>query len=330
MRIGLTYDLRSEYLAAGHSREATAEFDRDDTIAALEETIRSLGHEVSRIGNAFALVGKLARKERWELVFNIAEGLRGIGREALVPALLDLYEVPYVFSDPLVLALSLHKGMTKRVVRDAGLPTPDFAVAARPEDLEGIPFPPPYFAKPVAEGTSKGISAESVIRRREDLLPLCRRLWSRFRQPVLVEEHLAGREFTVGIVGTGEKAEALGALEISALPDADADAYTYRNKEEYEKLVAYRLADPAAPEVGEGTRIALGAWRLLGCRDGGRVDIRCNREGKPFFLEVNPLAGLHPVHSDLPILAGKLGMSYRDLIARILASALAKTEAGHD
>jgi len=322
MRIGLTYDLRSEYLAAGYSEEATAEFDRDDTVAAIEETLRSLGHEVERIGNAFRLVGRLARKERWDLVFNIAEGLRGIGREALVPALLDLYDIPYVFSDPLVLALSLHKGMTKRVIRDAGLPTPDFVLAERPQDLERISFPPPYFAKPVAEGTSKGVSADSVVRRKEDLLPLCRRLWSRFRQPVLVEEHLAGREFTVGIVGTGEKAHALGALEINNLPGADADAYTYRNKEEYERLITYRLADTAAPEVGEGTAIALKAWRVLGCRDGGRADIRCDRDGKPFFLEVNPLAGLHPIHSDLPILAGKLGMSYRDLIGRILCSAL--------
>jgi len=322
MLIGLTYDLRSEYLAAGFSEEETAEFDRDDTILALAEALRGLGHETDRIGNAMRLVERLARSDRWEMVFNIAEGMRGIGREAQVPALLDLYAIPYTFSDPLALTLSLHKGMTKRVLRDAGLPTPDFALVERPEDLAEIAFPPPYFAKPVAEGTSKGISAASIVRRREDLSPLCRELSQRFRQPVLVEEYLPGREFTIGILGTGGGAEVLGALEFDLLPAAEAEVYSYRNKEKCEELMTYRLADPADPAVREGGAIALKAWRILGCRDGGRVDIRCDRNGAPFFLEINPLAGLHPSHSDLPILGALLGISYRELIDRILRSAL--------
>ena len=103
---------------------------------------------------------RLAAGHRWDLVFNIAEGLHGIGREAQVPALLDAYDIPYTFSDPLVMSLTLHKGMTKRVVRDAGVPTPDFAVVEHPDDIAQVRFGPPYFAKPVAEGTGKGVSAE--------------------------------------------------------------------------------------------------------------------------------------------------------------------------
>jgi len=116
MIIGLTYDLRSDYLAMGFGEEETAEFDRAETIDALEAAIRELGHECERIGNAWRLIELLVQGRRWDLVFNIAEGLRGIGREAQVPAILDLYDIPYTFSDPMVMSLTLHKGMTKRAV----------------------------------------------------------------------------------------------------------------------------------------------------------------------------------------------------------------------
>ena len=122
MKIGLTYDLRSEYLKMGYSELETAEFDRDDTIEAIESTLHELGYETERIGHAKQLAKALTTGKRWDLVFNIAEGLHGIGREAQVPALLDLYEIPYTFSDPLVMSLTLHKGLTKRVLRDAGVP----------------------------------------------------------------------------------------------------------------------------------------------------------------------------------------------------------------
>ncbi len=128
MTIGLTYDLRSEYLAAGFGEEETAEFDRDDTIDAIETALQELGYETDRIGTARTLTSRLSQGDRWDLVFNIAEGLNGIGREAQVPALLDIFNIPYTFSDPMVMSLTLHKGMTKRIVRDAGIPTVDFHV----------------------------------------------------------------------------------------------------------------------------------------------------------------------------------------------------------
>lgn len=328
MRIGLTFDLRADYLALGYSQEETAEFDKEETILAIETALQSLGHATDRVGNAWRLTERLARGDRWDIVFNIAEGLFGIGREAQVPAMLDLYQVPYVFSDPLVLALTLHKGMTKHVVRDWGFPTPAFLVVTAPKEAEMLDFGPPYFVKPVAEGTGKGVSPLSIVWDRDELSGVCDTLIRRFRQPALVETFLPGREFTVGLLGTGPTARALGVLEVILLETAEKGLYSYDNKDQYEKRVSYRLAsteeDPAAAAA---ERIALGVWRALGCRDGGRMDIRCDAAGEPFFLEVNPLAGLHPVHSDLPILCRHLGMAYRDLIGEILASALSRVSA---
>jgi D-alanine-D-alanine ligase len=329
MKIGLTYDLRSEYLADGYGEEETAEFDRDDTIDALATTLGGLGYEVERIGHARSLIQHLAAGHRWDLVFNIAEGLHGIGREAQVPAILDVYAIPYTFSDPLVMALTLHKGMTKRVLRDAGVPTSDFVVAAEPEDLRQVAFDPPYFIKPVAEGTGKGVTPDSIVRRREDLAAACRDLMTAFRQPVLVEPFLPGREFTIGITGTGADARALGTMEVLLLENAEAEVYSYTNKEYCEDRVVYRRVDAAAdPVVRQAETIVLDAWRVLGCRDAGRADVRCDARGAPQFMEVNPLAGLHPEHSDLPILCTRVGITYPQLIQGIVASAARRIRPG--
>ena len=322
MRIGLTYDLRREYLAEGFSEEDAAEFDSDETVDGIEAALRELGHEPDRVGRAKRLTERLVRGDRWDLVFNIAEGSNGIGREAQVPALLDLYEIPYTFSDPLVMSLTLHKGLTKRVIRDAGVPTADFLVAERPSDARRVSFEPPYFVKPVAEGTGKGINAASLVERREDLEPVCKRLIETFRQAALVEEFLSGREFTVGVAGEGDEAAALGAMEVVLLKGAETGGYGFFNKKHFEDVVRYRPAkaqeDPLAAEAAD---VSVAAWRALGCRDAGRVDVRCNRQGRVQFIEVNPLAGLNPVISDLPILCRMNGISYVDLIGRIVASA---------
>ncbi|HEX9859608.1 MAG TPA: D-alanine--D-alanine ligase [Nitrospirota bacterium] len=323
MKVGLTYDLREDYLAEGYTEEETAEFDSPVTIEAIERTLRVLGFETERIGHARRLVGRLAAGERWDMVFNIAEGLSGYGREALVPSLLDAYNMPYVFSDPLVLTMTLHKGMAKRVVRDMGIPTPDFAVVEDDADIELVDLPYPLFAKPVAEGTGKGVSAASRIRDRQELVTECGRLLAQFKQPVLVETFLPGREFTVGIAGTGRDARAFKPMEVLLKENAETGVYSYTNKENFEELVYYRLAED---EMGKkAAEVALGAWRALGCRDGGRVDVRADASGMPNFIEVNPLAGLHPEHSDLPILCNLDGIGYIELIAGIMKSALKRT-----
>ncbi len=319
--VGVTYDLRDDWLAEGYSELETAEFDRVDTIDSIVETLSALGFEPVRIGNLRQLASRLVGGERWDLVFNICEGMHGIGREAQVPALLDAYAIPYVFSDPLVCALTLHKGMTKHIVRAAGVNTPDFAVVTDAVELRDVELPFPLFAKPLAEGTGKGIGITSQVANRRQLQRVVRNLLREFRQPVLVERFLPGREFTVGILGSGRAATALATLEIVLRPGADANVYSYRNKELCEELVHYRLLDEELlrREVEE---LAVQAWRALGCRDAGRIDVRLDERGAPHFLEVNPLAGIHPEHSDLPIMATLVGMSYPALIGRIMDSAL--------
>ena len=323
MLIGLVYDLRSEYLAAGYSELDTAEFDRDDTIDAIENALRSLGHDVDRVGSGRALVGRLAAGDRWDLVFNVAEGLSGFAREAQVPALLEMFSIPCTFADAHALAVCHHKGTAKRVVLSHGLRTPAFAEIDDPEDegqfaaAERLGFP--LFAKPVAEGTGKGVSALSVARDGRALRKVVRTIVEEHGQPALVETFLAGREFTVGILGTGRRARVVGTVEVVLRDGAEAEAYSYHNKENCEDLVTYRPTDDRDSRTA--AELALLCWRVLGGRDGGRVDIRCDEGGEPYFLEVNPLAGLHPEHSDLPILWSMGGGSYVDLIGEMVASA---------
>lgn len=328
-RIGLTYDLRTEYLAAGYTEEDTAELDRPETIDAIAEAIIALGHQVDRIGSARQLVHRLAAGDRWDLVFNFAEGIHGRARESQVPCILDVFGIPYTFSDPLVIAICLDKRLAKLVVRQAGLPTPDFAVVERTEQAEQLRLEFPLFVKPVAEGTGKGVSPASIVHDQSSLLARCEELRRRFDQPVLVESYLPGREFTVGLVGTGPEARVLGTLEIRLRPTAEPNVYSYQNKEYCEERVDYVFVRPEEDSVvAEAEQIALGAWRTLGCRDAGRVDIRCDAQGRPQFLEANPLAGLHPTHSDLPMICTARGIAYQQLIGWIIDSAARQIQTG--
>ena len=247
------------------------------------------------------------------------------GALAEVPAVLDAFEIPYTFSDTLVAAVTLHKGMTKHLLRDQGIPTAPFQVIEELSQLDSLTLEFPLLAKPVAEGTSKGIGSDAVARDLPALRKLCQRLLATYRQPVIVEGFLPGRELTVGLVGTGDQAKSIGALDISLLAGADAEVCTFRNKEECETLVHYRVVDDAESQAAEA--IALRAWRALGARDAGRVDLRANAAGEFQVLEVNPLSGMHPSHSDLPILWTQGGRSYVELIAEIVASARVRVRA---
>lgn len=321
LRIGLVYDLRKEYLAAGYSEEQVAEFDSEETIDAFDKTLRSLGHEVHRIGNARVLCSKLVAGERWDLVFTIAEGVSGRSREAQVPCILELYGIPYTFSDPLVSAVTMDKAIAKRLVREAGLNTADFLLVRQLPDLRDCRLKYPLFAKPVAEGTGKGIDQNSRIESFQQLEKTCRALLARFSEPVIVEEFLPGREFTVGLLGTAEKARVIGTMEVEVLPEAGGNIYSFETKEKCEELVRYApLKDmELRREVEE---LALGSYIALGCRDAARVDIRIDSSGSPSFMEVNTLPGLHPTHSDLPMIATQEGMSYAELIGAIISSAM--------
>ena len=307
MKIGVTYDLRADYLAMGMSEEESAEFDAEITIVSICDALKELGYEPVRIGHIKALTERLAAGERWDAVFNICEGLKGYAREAQVPALLEAYGIPTVFSDPLTLAVTLDKAWAKRIARDQGVPTPDFAVIERTPDLAKVRLPFPVFVKPVAEGSGKGVSERSRADTPAALRTVALDLLARFGQPVMVETYLPGREFTVGITGTGDDAKALGVMEVQPTAKGTQSGYGYENKEHWEERVSLRMADDA--EAREAANVALAAWRALRCRDGGRVDVRSDARGKPHFLEVNPLARFR-------------GLSYRDLIGLIMESFL--------
>jgi D-alanine-D-alanine ligase len=322
MRVALVYDLRSDYRALGFSEEEVAEFDSVETIDALAGALEALGCEPVRVGRGQALAARLVAGERYDIVLSIAEGVRGRSREAQVPALCELFDQPYLFSDPLTAAAALDKAVAKRLVRDAGVPTPSFAVAERSADelVDWVDFP--AFVKPLAEGTGKGCEAVSLVDSKGALKTAVAHVIARYRQPALVEHYLPGREFTVGIAGNGDEDRVLGVCEILLKPNAEANVYSLHNKELCEELVTYAPATDAEARLA-GAR-ALLAYRALQCRDAARIDFRSDAKGDPHFLEANPLAGLNPSHSDLPILAAQNGIDFTSLMGLILDAGLAR------
>jgi D-alanine-D-alanine ligase len=321
MRVALVYDLRDDYRALGFSEEEVAEFDSVETIDQLAGALEELGCEPVRVGRGQALAARLVAGERYDIVFSNAEGVKGRAREAQVPALCELFDQPYVFSDPLTMSACLDKGVAKRLVRDAGVKTPGFAVAERADAVaDWSDFP--AFVKPLAEGTGKGCEAASLVHSKAELQEAVRRVIGRYCQPALVERYLPGREFTVGIVGNGDDVRVLGVCEILLKPNAEANVYSLHNKELCEELVTYAPADDGEARLA-GTR-ALEAYRTLECRDAARIDFRSEANGEPHFLESNPLAGLNPWHSDLPILAAQNGIDFVTLIGMVLDAALTR------
>jgi D-alanine-D-alanine ligase len=316
MKVGLTFDLRSWYIDRGYSMEDTAEFDKENTIEALEAAIQKTGLETERIGNAFQLIEELAKGKKWDLVFNIAEGLFGDGRESVVPAILDQYRIPYVFSGPVILGISLNKYIARLIVSSSGIPVSPGILLKRAEEAESCNLHYPLFVKPVSEGTGKGITEKNLVNNPPALREITANLISRFEQPVLVEEYLPGREFTVGIIGTGEDAVAVGGMEIIC---RDNLPYSVEFKENYKEFCKYIPMNNDYAD--ESKQVALEVWKAIGGLDAGRVDVKADRNGRICFMEVNPLAGLHPIDSDLPILAGFSGIGYEELIERIIRSA---------
>jgi D-alanine-D-alanine ligase len=319
MKIGLTYDLRSDYLKEGYSLEETAEFDKEETIDGIENALIENGYETCRIGNARQLMNALLKGEKWDMVFNICEGMYGDSRESLVPALLDAFKIPFVFSGAVTLGISLNKAFTKRIVRDAGILTPDFFVVSHSVDIKHHQLKYPLFAKPVAEGTGKGIEGKSLVNNRAELKAVCEELLSNYKQPVLVEEFLPGREFTIGVVGNQKHARVIGGMEVIYTERA-GNIYSYFNKENYKELIHYAPVEGSL--LHDCSDISLNVWQVLNACDGGRVDLRMDKNGRINFLEINPLAGLNPVHSDLPIIARFNGISYTRLIGDIMQAAL--------
>lgn len=305
MRLGLTYNLKPPGTEpAVADNDQFEEFDSVETIEALESAIRAAGHEPVRLGWGFEMLETL-RCEQVDGVFNIAEGVGGRGRESQVPAVLEMLRIPCTGSDALAIALTLDKALAKVVAKSAGIATAPWFVNDAPKPLTF-----PVFAKPAAEGSSMGITDRSLCRDEAQLNTAIEHL-SKYG-PVLVEEFLPGDEFTVGIIG----GEVLGVMQVLPRGSDKEFIYSLDVKRDYLNRVEYRLVD--APDVAE---VALQVWRAFGLRDVARIDIRRDRNGIANFVEVNPLPGVHPINSDLVILARLAGISHPDLIGRIVKAA---------
>jgi D-alanine-D-alanine ligase len=325
MRIGIAYNLRDEVPAApGSPVDHAEEFDSVETIDAIARVLEGGGHTVDRLGYGRGLVSRLLADPP-DLVFNIAEGWSGRSREAQVPALCEMLGIPYTGSDPLTLALTLDKDLAKRVVASHGLATPRHVLVERIEELgaglpAGLAFP--LIVKPSQEGSSKGVRLRSRVATEGALREQVAWVLAEYGGPALVEEFLDGEEFTVGVIGN-RPPRAIGAMLIRHRTLAPADfVYSLEVKRDWENQVEYLAPPPVPPALlAEIQALALGCYRALGCRDVSRVDIRLHG-GRPHFIEVNPLPGLSPTYGDLPILAGKMGLAYPELVLAIVRHAV--------
>jgi len=307
--------------AARDESDEDAEFDEPETIEAIRDAIASHGHDVVALEADRSLPARLIAEDV-DVVFNIAEG-QGVqrGREAQVPALLELFGIPYTGSDSVTLGITLDKTLARALVHAAGVATPRGFVVT----VDGGPLPEelrfPAIVKPVHEGSSKGISSESVV---FDELRLCeqaRVVAARYRQPVLCEEYVSGREITVGLLGLPVRM--LPPMEVVFLETGAHPLYSFEVKRRFEELVRYEIPAPlSAGELAAIERASFAAFEALGCRDVARLDCRLDEAGVPHFLECNPLPGLAPGVGDLTFIAEAAGLSFEDLIGEILQGAL--------
>lgn len=311
------------------SDDRFAEWDEPGTIEAVRSALAEI-HEVTPVEADEDFYERI-RGLRPEIVFNIAEGLNGVSREAQVPAILDMLGIPYSGSDPLTLALCLDKSRTKEVLAHYRVPTPMFHLVHEMDDLRGIDLSLPAMVKPLHEGSSKGIFDASLARTAAALGKAVEKILFDYRQPALIEEYLPGREFTVGIIGNGGDIRVLPAVEInfSSLPEGVNPIYSYEAKWLWDTienpLEIYECPASLEPALEkEISFVCERAYRILRCRDWSRIDVRLDTAGRPNIIEVNPLPGILPNPADnscLPKAARAAGIPYNELIQSALGFA---------
>ncbi|MBI3322705.1 MAG: ATP-grasp domain-containing protein [Candidatus Omnitrophica bacterium] len=321
MKIGMTYDLKTEYVfKEGDPKDADAEFDHPDTVQVIQESIEAMGHRVVRIGGAEGVLKMWDRLAEVDIVFNIAEGLSGRNREAQVPILLEMRGVPYSGSDGLTQALTLDKLMTKKVLVAEGIPTPRFFEIVRPDDPLPQDLTFPLIVKPRFEGSSKGLSESSRVETPEALRAQARWVIETYRQPALVEEFIRGNEFTVAVIGNDSpEAYPVVRIQIDGRNELGDLFYTFSRIAAGAKYVVPAGIDPWLESRLQD--LAVRTFRAVDCRDFGRVDFRVDAGGHPYVLEINPLPSLS-TEDVFGILGQHLGLTYGQMIARIVNTAI--------
>ena len=325
MRIGLSYDLKQEVsLEKAGPEDALEEYDSPKTIELIGAALEAGGHSIIRLGGGREFLNNVLR-QNVDIVFNIAEGRGNYrSREAQVPSVLEMLNIPYVGSDPQCLAICLDKPLTKKIVAGSDISTPNWRIINDKKELPQISwdgFSFPAIIKPAYEGSSKGIRSGSLVHSSEQVLEIVGGVLEHYRQPVMVEEYIGGEEVTVGVIGNLHP-KILGIMRLVPKNRDEHFVYSLEVKRDWGNLVDYEC--PAQLEkdtLDRLTQSSLHIFHVLGCRDFARLDFRLNREGVPCFLEVNPLPGLGD-YSDLVIMATKQGWSYEALIGAVLGAAL--------
>ena len=321
LKIGFTYNEKRITPCMNPLTDTEAEFDGPRTLEAIRSAIRKMGHEVIDFEATSDLPAKLGSADV-DIVFNIAEGLRGRNRESQVPALLDMMGLPYTGSDATTLAVTLDKGLAKKVVAEEGVPTPpSFLISDAREKIPSTVLYP-LIVKPVAEGSSKGIYSSSVVHSENELRETAGKIIERYNQPALVETYVGGREFTIALLGE-KRPKVLPPMEILFLDQVDFPVYSYEYKLDFESHIRYETKPTlTSKEKNLIESYARKAFMALGCRDVARMDFRMDLYGNLYFLECNPLPGLTPGWSDLCLIAEGCGMSYDTIIQEILSPAI--------
>jgi D-alanine-D-alanine ligase len=328
MRVGLSYDLKEAIPQRPDIPEdALEEYDLPETIIALVAAIESLGHSIVRLGGGKELINNILRQQV-DIVFNIAEGLGNYrSREAQVPAILEMLDIPYSGSDPQCLAICLDKPLSKKLVSAAGIRTPTWHVINNNHELNEITEDDilfPVFIKPTHEGSSMGIDSVSKINDLTELEKKVVNMLERYQQPVLVEEFISGDDITVGIIGNSPP-KIMGIMRVMPRKRSSQFVYSLEIKRNWEHLVEYECPAKLGERVLEKIEdYSLEVYQILGCRDFARIDFKLGPGVEPYFLEINPLPGLNPNSGDLPIMAYKMGWTYEELIATVLNAAMGR------
>lgn len=269
-----------------------------------------------------------------DIAFNISEGLLGVSREAQIPAILEMLQIPYTGSDPLTLAICLDKSRAKEILSYHHIPTPAFQVVSKQDDIITLDLKYPVIVKPLHEGSSKGIFNSSIVRNQIELEREVDNVLKKYNEPALVEEYLNGREFTVALLGNGENVIVLPIVEIKfdTLPAGVNPIYSFEAKWIWDQanspLEIFSCPAQTTKQLqNEIEKICRKAYNILRCRDWCRIDIRLDDRGIPHILELNPLPGILPnpeENSCFPKAARAAGLTYNQLIQSVLLLAASR------